>query len=116
MGNITLTDYMEIFKEELQEVKEALFAKGKTYMYVEATHKDINNGKPFLGLFKGGYPVGKGHGMGWYGTEYLRFTKLLAANEDSYNKFFPQIPISTMLRIEKFRAKNNKEAREKFFK
>jgi len=111
---LTFDDYKELTRVIAKEITEFLHAKGKNYMCVEATHKDINNGKTFMGLFKGGYPVGKGCGMGWYGAEYLRFTRCLAVNEDNYNKFLPQISISTMLRIEKIHAKNDKEARQKF--
>lgn len=113
-NGLTFNDYQEIIRESVQEILKVLCTKGKLYMYVEATHKNINNGKEFIGLFRGGYPVGKGHGMGWYGAEYLRFTKCLAANKNYCNKFLPQISISTMLRIEYFYAKNNKEARQKF--
>lgn len=113
-NGLTFDDYHEFARESVQEILEALRTKGKKYIYVEATHKDINNGKEFIGLFRGGYPVGKGHCMGWYGVEYLRFTRCLAVNKDYYNKFLSQISISTMLRINEFRAKNDKEARQKF--
>lgn len=113
-NNLIFDDFKEIIKAIAHDLSERLRTKGKNYMFVEATHKNINNGKTFIGLFKGGYPIGKGYGMGWYGAEYLRFTRCLAVNEHYYNKFFPQISISTMLRIEKINAKNNKEARQKF--
>lgn len=113
-NGLTINDYREIIREMVQETLKALRVKGKKYMYVEATHKYINNGKEFIGLFRGGYPTGKGYGMGWYGAEYLRFTRCLAVNKEHYNKFLPQISISTMLRIENFHANNDKEARKKF--
>lgn len=113
-NGLTFNDYREIIRGIIQDALKDLCIKGKKYMYVEATHKDINNGEKFIGLFRGGYPVGKGQGMGWYGAEHLRFTRCLAVNKDFCNKFLPQISILTMLRIKYFRAKNDKEAREKF--
>lgn len=109
-----MTTIEKLFKKVCKKFCKFFAQKSKKYMYVEATHKDINGGKEFVGLFRGGYPVGRGHCMGWYGAEYLRFTRCLAVNKDYCSKFLPQIPISTMLRIESFYAENNKEARQKF--
>lgn len=114
-NRLTIGDYKEIFQEVIQEFKK-LHADGKKYVYVEAIHKKLNNGKQFIGLFKGGYSSGEGHSMGWYGAECLRFTRCLAVNKDSYNIFLPKIYISTMLRMEVIRAKNDVEASKYFLK
>ena len=115
-NGLNIDDYIEIFQTITHEVLKILRTKGKRYVYVEATHKDINNGKEFIGLFRGGYTVGKGHCMGWYAVEYLRFTRCLSVNGYFCNKFLSKLEISSMLNMKEFRAKNDAQARLEFSK
>lgn len=108
----------ETFKDAPKELKEDWhnrWTEGREYVVVEASHAKINNGKPFLGLFKGGIMCHSGHGMGWYGSEYYRFTKCIATSVGDCSMFFPKIYVTTFYMVPSFRAKTDKDAIQKFY-
>lgn len=53
--------------------------------------------------------------MGWYGADFFCLTKCIAANNISCHIFFRKIHISTAFRIRTIHARNDEDARKKFY-